>query len=247
MHLIFEQGDYDQPTGHALVSFRAEDGAILATYVSVPPISFDLSKFVPGFLAGAMQGMDLDLASSMVAAPMPPIPEEVASVEYLRALAARRRDDLVFAGATMRGDPMRLAAETAEAAREYGDLYGRSPRPEPETSPVAFAEFTETADGDVDRFRAMTEQEQLNELTALTGRLRDSLRGGAPDPDVERQMRLLVDVLPAKYRARSLMDSALIPGDRGQRLAELYLERSYKLFREDYLDLERIDREIEAL
>jgi hypothetical protein len=178
---------------------------------------------------------------------MPPIPEEVASVQYLSALAERRRDDLVFAGATMRADPMRLAAETAEAAREYGELYGRSSRPEPESIPGTFSEIAETPDGDVVRIREMTEQEQLNELTALTGRLRDSLRAGSPDPEVERQMRLLVDALPAKYRARSLLEAALIPGERGQRLAELYLERSYKLFREDYLDLERIDREIEAL
>ena len=36
-------------------------------------------------------------------------------------------------------------------------------------------------------------------------------------------------------------------GRRKPRVAELYLERSYKLFNEDYLDLERIDREIDAL
>jgi hypothetical protein len=239
MNLIFERGQREAPVGHALVYFRADDGAILATYVSVPPIHFDLTKFVPGFLAGAMQGMDL--SDAVVATPMPPVPEEVPSVEYLQTLAVRRHDDLVYAGGTMRSDPMRMAADAAEACRVYGDLYQEALPTEPAASPAEVIDF-ESA-----RFGQMSEQEQLNELTALTGRLRDSLRSGEPDRDVERQMQRLADHLPAKYRVLDLIAAASIPGQRGQRLAELYLERSFKLFNEDYLDLERIDREINAL
>jgi hypothetical protein len=239
MNLIFERGDRDAPVGHALMYFTAEAGAVLATYVSVPPIKFDLSKFVPEFLAGAMQGMDM--GDSMVAAPIPPIPEEVPSLEYLHALAARRHDDLIFAGGTMRADPMRLAAETAEAARLYGELYQESPAPE---KPIVETEIEEI---DSSRFEGMNEQAQLNELTNLTGRLRDSMRNGGADPTIEHEMQSLARLLPPKYRAHDLIAAASIPGERGQKLADLYLQRCYKLYQEEYLDLERIDREIEAI
>jgi hypothetical protein len=239
MHLIFERGDPDQPLGHALIYFRGNSNAILATYVSVPPIAFDLTSYVPGFLQGAMQG--LDLGAAMVATPMPPIPEQVDSVEYLHQLASQRHDDLVFAGAAMLADPMRLASEAAEAAREYADKYQAAPTPQPGQSTSA------SSDIDASRYSDMNEQQKLNELTVLTGRLRDSLRNGRMDDDIEREMQILAEALPAKYRVRDVIAGARIPGERGQKLAELYLERCFKLYNEEYLDLERIDREIDAI
>lgn len=241
MHLIFERGDHDAPVGHALIYFTADDGAVLATYVSVPPIQFDLTQYVPEFLKGAMQGMDLGFGDGVVATPIPPIPEEVPSVEYLQTLAAHRHDDLVYAGGVLRADPMRMAADTAEAARSYGELYTAPPVPETAVS---------AAEGPVDAsapFPGMSEGEILNELTVLIGRLRDALREGRPDPEVEQRMRRLAQMLPSKYRATELVDAAMEPGERGQQLAGLRLERCYKLFNEDYLDLPRIDREIEAI
>ncbi|HEX6508491.1 MAG TPA: hypothetical protein VF221_12750 [Chloroflexota bacterium] len=240
MQLIFERGDRTSPTGHALIYFTDENNVTVATYVTVPPIQFDLTSYLPGFLTGAMQG--LDLGNAMVATPLPPIPEEVAGADYLRSLAERRQDDLVFAGAVNRSDPMRLAADASEAAREYGELYGSSQLPEPGVPPPAT-----TQDADFSRYAGMSEQEKLNELTMLTGRLRDSMQRGGSDPDIERQMRALGETLPAKYRVSDLITAATVPGERGQRLAQLHLERSFKLYNEDYLDLDRIDREIEAI
>jgi hypothetical protein len=239
MQLIFERGQREAPRGHALIYFQGDDGSILATYVAVPPIKFDLSQFVPAFLKDALQGMDL--AEGMVGTPIPPIPEAMPSLDYLHALADRREDDLVFAGGTYHSDPMRMAAEAAEAAREYGELYAGTAGVEPVHVP------TPLSDPDLSRFSDMTEGEQLNELTSLTGRMRDSVNAGSPDPDIERQMEALARLLPAKYRAERLVEVARSSGGNSQRLAELYLERSYKLFNEDYLDLERIDREIDSL
>jgi len=239
MHLIFDRGDHDSPSGHALIYFRCDDGAVLATYVSVPPIQFDLKNYVPGFLVGAMQGMDL--GESMVAAPMPPIAEEVPSTDYLAALAERRRDDLVFAGATTQADPMRVASDTAEAAREYGDLYQASSGPRETAEPVA------PVDDDTAAFEQMDEEERLKELTRLTGRLRDALSEGSDGESVERPMQRLASLMPAKYRAGELIAAAAMPGERGQKLAGLHLERCYKLYSEDYLALERLDREIAEL
>lgn len=244
MELIFDLGDRAEPVGHALIYFRADDDSILATYVTVPPIAFNLSKYMPGFLAGAMQGMDLGgIGDMMMATPMPPIPEPVNDIDYLLALGMHRKDDVVYGGGVVRGDPMRLAAETAEAARAYGEMYTRSSHPEerePKTEPAIVVP-------DVSGYADLTERERLNELTMLTGRLRDQAVSGADDSGLDRQLTALASFLPSKYRADRLIIAARRPGEQGQRLAELYLERSYKLFNEDYLDLERLDREIEAL
>ena len=242
MNLIFERGDRDNPVGHALLYFRADDGTVLATYVTVPPIKFDISKFVPGFLMQGMQGMEFQLGGEIMAAPFPPVVEEVPDHDYLEALAERRADDLIYAGGVVRGDPMRLMAETGEAAQEYGRLYGEAVHVEPARAPSV-----PVGDADFDRFADMTESERLRELTSLTGRLRDSLHGGGAEPTLESEMRQLVSFLPAKYRPQELIRAVLTPGEAGQRLAGLYIERSYKLFNEEYLDLERIDREIAAI
>ncbi len=93
----------------------------------------------------------------------------------------------------------------------------------------------------------MSEQEKLNQLTTLTGRLRDSLGTGEPDQEIERDMQTLGAALPAKYHVGDLVVAAAIRGDRGQKLAQLYLERCFKLYHEEYLDLERIDREIDEI
>jgi hypothetical protein len=200
-----------------------------------------MPKYLPPIFQGAMQNMGLgaDMGDSMVAAPMPPIPEQVASYDYLRSLAEHRRDDLVNAGSAGMAEPARLIAEAADAARQYAELYaaaaGTLRAPPPAAQP-----------SEPSRFAELSEQERLMELSQLVGRLRDSL-GGPADLDIERQLQELADTLPPKYRARDLIAAARIPGERGQRLAELYIERCFKLYNEEYLDLERIDREIEAI
>jgi hypothetical protein len=60
-------------------------------------------------------------------------------------------------------------------------------------------------------------------------------------------MRTLVEMLSPKYRGNRLLSAAQEPGERGRRLCELLLERAYALHREEYLDVGRLDREIEAL
>jgi hypothetical protein len=237
MSLQFERGDRDAPVGHALIYFRADTGPILAAYASVPPIKFDPSKYLPGIFAGMMQGMDLGEATMVM--PTPPIPEEVDSVELLKMLAERRHDDLLYGGTVSLSNPMQLAEVLQVVAREYADAY--------ETSLGSMQVIPANREPtDESRFSEMSQQEQLKELTMLTGRLQDSLPAG-PDPEVENQMRALATLLPPKYRADDLLEAAHVSGERGRKLAGLYLERAYKLFNEDYLDLERIDREIDAL
>src|SRR5260370_309745 len=63
---------------------------------------------------------------------------------------------------------------------------------------------------------------------------------------LERLQRV-ADPLAEKYRSTELMAAAFEPGERGARLAELYLERGYKLLDEEYADIPRIERAIREL
>jgi hypothetical protein len=236
MNLNFERGSAEAPAGHALVYFRTGEAEVYASYLIVPPITFDPTDFTPPALAPLLQG--LDLGNTTTATPMPPLPQVVASVEYLMALAERRHDDLIFAGTIVVSSPALLMPEIAEVASQYGELYHHSAVPEPQAAaPVP----------DLSRYEGLSEADKIRELTSLVGQLRDAISSGRSETEVVDEMRLLSDSLPAKYRVMQLVKAAQRPGDEGQRLAELYLERCYKLLNEDYLDLERVDQEIEAL
>ena len=52
VELIFEKGNSQNPTGHALIYFRSsfDQTTISASYILVLPISVELSKYVPPFL-----------------------------------------------------------------------------------------------------------------------------------------------------------------------------------------------------
>jgi hypothetical protein len=235
--LQFERGHRDAPVGHALLYFRADD-AILATYITVPPITFDLANYMPPMMAGMMQGAELSEAIGGAPLVLPPMPEQVESLGFLQALAEQRQDDLVFGGVTTRSNPVFLMQETAEAASEYVELYRAVVGNATSVRNIAVAEPS--------RFADMVEQDRLIELSRLVGRLRDSL-GGPMDLDIERQLQELAELLPAKYRVQDVVTAARTAGGRGQRLAELHIERCFKLYHEEYLDLERIDREIAAI
>jgi hypothetical protein len=53
--------------------------------------------------------------------------------------------------------------------------------------------------------------------------------------------------LPDKYRVGELVAAAGRDGQAGARLAELLLERSYKLCQEEYAEVARIEAEIKRL
>src|SRR5579884_2961289 len=111
MQLTFKRGDDRRPKGHALIYFRDSSGSgVLATYVIIPPISIDFSKYLPPMFAG--QGMAANLAEASSIVPLPPVPEAMASVEALRVLAEARDDDLIFAGDATAGQIEQLLTYT---------------------------------------------------------------------------------------------------------------------------------------
>jgi hypothetical protein len=231
MDIIFEIGDESAPVGHALVYFTATDGETLATYVQTFPIPMNLSQYLPQMFAAMVPADQFD---SQSATAMPPVVQPVeGGVAWLRSLAEARRDDLINAGSLYSTDPMNLMGMTQDAVASYAELYRGRP-------PVGLAvEARPLTDGYAD----LTEGERLAEMTRLVGRVRDTLEG--PDAESSQaQLRQLARTLPAKYRADELLESAVIPGEKGQDLATLHLQRAYKMLSEDYLAVAEIERQI---
>ena len=239
MAAAFEIGDPDHPRGHALLYFRTTGGEVLATYVVVLPIAINPAKYIPPAFAARMPQ-----AQEVSATALPPIPETIESVAAVRQLAERRSDDMLDGG-VVESDPERLMLATHEAAQEYAERYQRAAASSP-PEPVAPAA---PPDEEELRFMLMTERERIGELAKLTGQLRYAIEGN--DERLRREtlatMEKLRAQLPEKYRIGEFLDAAQRPGDAGRRLAELYVERCYKLSGEEYESLPDIDRQIDAL
>lgn len=232
MDLRFEIGESQAPVGHSLIYFTAADGRVLATYVLVLPISVNLEKYVPPAFASLMPTGQVDMQA---ATPMPPVAEEIESVDWLRSLAAGRHDDLINAGMLYSTDVQNVMQMTQEAAAEYAQLYK-------DRIPNESVQMPSSAG----RYADLTDAEKLNELTRLMGRLRDTL--GTPESEpVQTEVRELASTIPSKYRVDELLECVLQPGGRGQELATLHLQRSYKILNEEYLEVADIERQIREL
>ena len=95
----------------------------------------------------------------------------------------------------------------------------------------------------------MTDRQRLTELGKLVGTVRYALEGHDAHflKETQQRMRRVAKLLPDKYRASELLKSATDPSERGARLAQLYLERGFKLLDEEYADNPRIERAIREL
>jgi hypothetical protein len=248
MDLIFERGRSDAPSGHALVYFaNPVDGATLATYLVVLPISLQLTKYIPPMLAAQLPIADV---KNVGAVPLPPVPEPVESREYLERLADLRRDDLIAGGKLNPSDLARAMTVISEVAQRYAQLYedGLAREPLPGRSEPVPDQISDVSASDV-IYDLMSEQQKLAELAKLAGQVRYAVDGG----DGRQVADLVADVerlgrhLPATYDLENFIAAAKRPGSLGQQLSSLYLDRCYKLANEDYGALAAIDREIERL
>ena len=93
----------------------------------------------------------------------------------------------------------------------------------------------------------MSEADRLGELTRMVGRLRYATEGNdsVTSSDAELHVLALARHIPPNRRIDLLLKAALNRDPKGARLAELYLERAYCLFREDYLRVKILESQIE--
>jgi hypothetical protein len=245
MALQFRRGSSDRPRGHALAYFESRDGRVYATYLVVPPIQIDLAKYMPPMFAGQIP---VGQAAEVTAMPLPPIPEEVSGgLEALERLAELRDDDLVEAGSVEPGRLERLLMAAAEAGQSYVALYKEYSASAPNERPTPRDE--PTYDVDEVLLSLESEHDRIARIARLVGQLRYALDGGdrRGADDALAEMQRVGRTLPEKYRLTELLDAAGRTGESAGQLAQLHLERCYKLSREEYGELPRIEAEIKRL
>jgi hypothetical protein len=251
--LTFRAGDADRPRGHALVFFRDADSAdqVWATYLVVAPIKMDLGKYIPAAFASQLAGQ---LAASGPAAyPLPPVPEKFdAGLEALERLAELRNDDLLDGGTLRMNDPLYALQPVAEIGSQYADRclsYFASLPLEPATQASSSNPSSGSVDVDDLLLQVMPDREKVGRLARLAGTLRYAIEGGDTRlvdetvSDMQRVSRHLTD----KYRPAELIDAARSTGPRGAQLADLLLERCYRLVDEDYAAMADLDSKIEQI
>ena len=252
MALTFVIGDASSPKGHALVYFRS--GAdILATYVIVLPVAMDMGKYLPPLLASQLGGM----AGGMIGEGMgsfaaPPVPEKVESVDFVERLARSRHDDLIEGGNVRVGDIAAAMSEAAEVVQQYSSLYeqhagGPALPPQEDIRGVEAPAETEGAVR-VDHvlYELMSDRDKLGELSKLVGTMRFATERSDQEliEETDGSMEALERLLPEHYWANKVRSTAKDMTEAGGKLAQLYVERCYKLLDEDFPAVEQIEKRI---
>ncbi len=250
MTLNYERGEAQRPKGHALLYFRSwsDPSVVFATYVIVPPIAVEISKYIPPMFAGQFQQMG---GGGISVFPYPPIPEQVDGQDSLRRLAQARDDDLIFGGSVDTSSPERLLQASAEAAQQYFTSYSSriaSLEAEPTLDELP-REGSESVEVNDLLYGLMGDRDRLAELTKLSGQLRYAVNGSDKNliDETTAEMQRLAKYLPEKFKAAEIVDAAQRVGPEGDRLTQLYLDRAYKLINEDYEGLQELETEIQRL
>ncbi|MSQ12006.1 MAG: hypothetical protein EXR48_04860 [Dehalococcoidia bacterium] len=249
--LTFERGDGARPKGHALLYVRdaGDSGKLLATYVIVLPVAVDLVKYMPPFLASQAA----ELAGRGISAfAFPPVPEPVESVERLRQLAQLRDEDLLFGGAADSKQFQRLLELVNDRVQEYAEAYHAYEVTLPSLKPASASSpaLAEKGQFDVNEVlqQLMSDRDRLAEMTKLIGKLRFALGGTDRNllQETVAKLQSLAKLLPPNWRGDSLIKAALDASQAGAVVAQLYLDRCYKLLADDAPGVRELDERIRA-
>ena len=256
MTIQFLRGDPHAPKGHAIFVARstANPGAVLCTYCVVPPMPLSLAKYIPPLLAAQIPPEELQEATNVPVMPIPPMLEEGNTLEHLQVLAEQREDDLCDLGTINPRDEAARMQLVAQGCQEYGQLYLEHASTFKQAAPALPAVADEPLpldDLDADELlvQTMTDRQRLAELSKLVGVSRYALDGKDTHllQDTRQRMQRITRRMPEKYRGAELIAAATSSQERGARLAQLYIERGYKLLDEEYADIPNIERAIREL
>jgi hypothetical protein len=212
----------------------------------VTPIKMDLGKYIPAAFASQLSGQ-LAVAGPS-AYPLPPVPEKFeAGLAALEQLARLRSDDLLDGGTLRMADPLYALQPVTDIGMQYAERCASflASAPSVEDTP---ADAPAGRDVDDLLLQVMPDSEKIGRLARLTGTLRYAVDGGdarLADETVD-EMQRVARHLAEKYRTGELIAAARSAEPRSAQLAELYLERCYRLVDEDYAALADLDKRIEA-
>jgi hypothetical protein len=251
--LNFERGDASRPIGHAFLYFAHgsdQDQEVQATYLIVPPVAIEFSKYVPPLLASSLGASGLMAQTTFL--PIPPFPEAI-RLDVLRRLARLRGDDVLME----RTGPMQDAASLMGRVAEIGEAYARAyqggldsaDEPERTDEPERADQDQDSMNGLAVLYSMLSEHERIEEIARKVGTLRYAVEGGDPAlvQITRAEIRAVGAYLPATYRVDELVASASRPGPVGERLAQLYVDRGYKLCDANFSAMRAIDEEIASL
>jgi len=272
MELTFERGDPQHPKGHALLYFRVstEPDRVYATYVVTLPVKSDLTKYVPPFLASHLGSLPL---SDFTAFAMPPVPEALDSYEELERISRLRDDDLVFGDSMFSYDLPRMMEAVTDAVQTYSELYARqagdaasigSVAPDVAASPELEASGSIPLGGETPAndeaddtsynvnevlFSFMSERDKLGELSRLLGKLRFAVEGqdSQEAEEVAAEISTLGRHLPESFQVPSLLAVAKDTSQQASKLAQLYLDRCFRLSDGDISSAADLDQQIQSI
>ncbi len=241
MDLTFDLGSSQRPRGHALLYFHGrEDHRVVATYMLVLPIKMDIGKYIPPLLASQFGAMPMEDLTTFAA---PPMPEEVQDVSELERLAKLRDDDLVYGGTLNLSDVGSAIQATNEAVQAYARLHDAYRK----TQPVAGPEG-DSAGADVQRvvYQLLSERDRLGELSRMVGTVRFALDRDDQElvKETDASLESLQELLPERYWVERVRSAAHDMSDTGATLAQLYVERCYKLLDQEYDAVQELERRI---
>ena len=273
MDIQFEIGDPSRPRGHALLYFRVdtEPDHVYGTYIVTLPITADLTKYVPPFLAAHLGSGDTGPLANFAAFAMPPMSELVeGGYDRLVQLANLRNDDLVYGGSMFSYDLPRMMEAVAGAVQEYSDAWNEAagstgaaatsiPADDAAIAlgaPGQPAGASDPDDSDTGGLGVnevlwsfMSEGDRLAEMGRLLGRLRFAQEGNdaAAIADITAEMTALGRHLPDEFSINTLVANAGDTGPVAAQLAQLYLDRCYRLSSGDAEQVRRIEEAIRNL
>ena len=261
MDLTFDRGDPQNPKGHALVYFRVstEPDKVYASYIIALPIKSDLSKYVPPFLASHLGGMPLNEFSAFA---MPPVPEPVSGIDGLMKLAQLRDDDLIYGSDMFSYDLQRMMEAVSEVVQAYTELCGDriwiSEAIDDPDAGVTQVPVMEVLPADDDEssyqvnevlFGLMSESDKLAELSKLMGKLRFAVEGkdGGTADEAAAEITTLARHLPENFQVERRLTVAKDTSAKSSKLAQLYLDRCFRLSAGDYSSVQTLESEIQTL
>ena len=247
MELVYEQGDTTAPRGHAVLYFQQVGSAsLLATYVVVLPIPIDLLKYMPPFLAPHLSGMNTGELSAFA---FPPVPEPLEDRGRMRALVAARGDDLLFGGDADASRVPDLLSNVNSIVQAYAQAYLAYAQSLASQEPAWVPEGPSELGVTEVLYELMGDRDRLADLARLVAKLRFAVEGSdqAQIDEAESDVQTLAKYLPEQYHVGALLAAAKDATRLGGELAQLYLERCYKLTDKDNDSLLILEERIRAL
>ena len=174
-------------------------------------------------------------------------------------MSQARDDDLISGPSFFSFDLPRLMEAVTEAVQEYSRRYTEclgSPSSAPGLAPSTEGRPAEREGGD-DRslqvnevlLSLMSEIDKLGELSRLLGKLRFAVEGNdvREAEEAGEEISALGRHLPEDFQVPALLAVARDTSQKGSRLAQLYLDRCFRLSAGDVESAKALEEEIQSL